>query len=71
MLENATVLSNGYGIRDPQEHMIDYPTEDVMGTEIHDGDEVIVSPDGEMVLKENLVDFLTECLGFEKKRMGA
>lgn len=71
MVENAMVLPSGYGIRDPQEHMIDYPLEDVMGTEITDGDEVLVSPDGEMVLKENLVDFLTENFGFEKKRMGA
>ena len=37
---------------------------DVMGDEILEGDKVVVTPDGENVLEDNLEDYLIEVLGF-------
>ncbi len=64
------VMRNGYGIPDPQENMIDHPIEDAMGSEILPGDEFLVAPDGEVVLRENIMDYMITQLGFEKKTAG-
>jgi hypothetical protein len=39
----------------------DYPIEDACGTEIRDGDDVIVLDDDEWVLEENAVKYLLMC----------
>ncbi|ABS22854.1 MULTISPECIES: YqaI family protein [Bacillus cereus group] len=70
MIENPMVMRNGYGIPDPQENMIDHPIEDAMGSEILPGDEFLVAPDGEVVLRENIMDYMITQLGFEKKTAG-
>lgn len=65
MLENAMVMRNGYGIRDAQEQE-GVPVEDVMGTEILDGDAYIVY-EGDVVLEENLAEYLVKHHGAEKR----
>lgn len=70
MLENPMVTHNGYGKPDPQESMIDYPVEDVLGNEILPGEEFLIAPDGEVVLKEKIVEYMMIHLGFEKKVAG-
>lgn len=63
-------MHNGYGKADPQEQMIDYPVEDVLGNEIMPGDEFLIAPDGEVVLRDNTMDYMITQLGFEKKTAG-
>ena len=63
-------MHNGYGKADPQEQMIDYPVEDVLGNEIMPGDEFLIAPDGEVVLRDNIMDYMITQLGFEKKTAG-
>ncbi|MFB5555894.1 hypothetical protein ACE41A_13410 [Bacillus cytotoxicus] len=70
MIDNPMFMHNGYGIPDPQENMIDYPIEDAMGSEILPGDEFLVAPDGEVVLRENIMNYMITQLGFEKKTAG-
>lgn len=60
-------MHNSYGKADPQEQMIDYPVEDALGNEILPGDEFLIAPDGEVVLKDNIMDYMITQLGFEKK----
>ncbi|WP_144524788.1 hypothetical protein [Bacillus sp. DE0042] len=62
MLENQMAMHNGYDKADPQEQMIDHPIEDALGNEILPGDEV--------VLKDNIMDYMITQLGFEKKTAG-
>lgn len=40
---------------------------DVQGNEVLVGDSIVLLPDGEMILEENLEDYLIEELGFEFK----
>lgn len=37
---------------------------DIFGNEIFPGDDIVILPNGEIVLKESLEDFLMEELGF-------
>lgn len=63
------VMHNGYGIRDPQEYE---PTsfEDICGSDVFHDDDVLVSPDGEILLKENAIQYLISSLGFEEGKTG-
>ncbi|PFA47990.1 hypothetical protein CN391_24860 [Bacillus anthracis] len=70
MLENHMAMHNGYGKTDPQEQMIDHPIEDALGNEILPGDEFLIAPDGEVVLKDKIMDYMITQLGFEKKTVG-
>lgn len=63
-------MHNGYGKNDPQEQMIDHPIEDALGNEILPGDEFLIAPDGEVVLKDKIMDYMITQLGFEKKTAG-
>lgn len=67
MIENATVMRNGYGIRDPQEYE-PVLQKDLCGCEMLPDDELLVSPDGEVVLRENAARYLILILGFREKR---
>jgi len=71
-LENAMVMRNGYGISDTQdqEGTKDYPVEDIMGTEIQDGDVYYVINEDEVVLEENLVEYFKEFYDAEKRVAG-
>jgi len=70
MLENHMAMHNGYGKTDPQEQMIVQPIEDALGNEILPGDEFLIAPDGEVVLKDKIMDYMITQLGFEKKTAG-
>ncbi|WP_439022634.1 YqaI family protein [Bacillus thuringiensis] len=70
MIDNPMAMHNGYGKSDPQEQMIDHPVEDALGNEILPGDELLIAPDGEVVLKDNIMDYMITQLGFEKKTAG-
>uniref|UniRef100_UPI0011A3709B YqaI family protein n=1 Tax=Bacillus thuringiensis TaxID=1428 RepID=UPI0011A3709B len=63
------VLHNGYGIRDPQEYE-PIPFKDICGSDVFpdDDDDVLVSPDGEVLLRENAVAYLVTLLGFQERR---
>lgn len=53
------VLHNGYGIRDLQEEE-PIPFKDMCGSDVFLEDDVLVSPDGEILLLENAIpSFLT------------
>lgn len=41
---------------------------DAMGDEIHFDDDIVLDPYGEVILKENLDDYLIERLGFVFKK---
>lgn len=69
MIENPMVMYNGYGIRDSQEYE-PIPVEDLCGSEVFPDEDILVSPDGEVLLRENAVQYLTTCLGFEEKTAG-
>ncbi|MGH0791119.1 YqaI family protein [Bacillus cereus] len=69
MIENAMVRRNGYGIRDPQEYE-PVLQKDLCGCEMLPDDELLVSPDGEIVLRENAARYLILMLGFREKRGG-
>ncbi|PGS84594.1 hypothetical protein COC69_00005 [Bacillus cereus] len=69
MIENPMVMYNGYGIRDPQEFE-PIPIKDICGSEVFPGEDILVSPDGEVLLRENAVQYLAACLGFEEKTVG-
>ncbi|MDC2867535.1 YqaI family protein [Bacillus sp. BP-3] len=69
MIENAMVMHNGYGIRDSQEYE-PVPVEDECGMEVLCGDEILIAPDGSVVLKENAVEYLTSVLGFMVRKAG-
>lgn len=69
MLENAMAMYNGYGISDPQEYE-PIPIEDECGMEVLTGDEILIAPDGSVVLKENAVEYLTSVLGFMVRKAG-
>ncbi|MEH7150548.1 hypothetical protein CN404_04215 [Bacillus thuringiensis] len=69
MVENAMVLHNGYGIRDPQEDEL-VPFKDICGSDVFVEDDVLVSPDGEVLLKENAVPYLLSLLGFQERMAG-
>ncbi|PGS83961.1 hypothetical protein COC69_01215 [Bacillus cereus] len=69
MLENPMVLHNGYGIRDPQEEE-PIPFKDICGSDVFLEDDVLVSPDGEVLLKENAVPYLLSLLGFQERMAG-
>lgn len=70
MLDNPMSMHNGYGKVDPQEQMIDHPVEDALGNEIMPGDEFLIAPDGEVVLRDSIMDYMITQLGFEKKTAG-
>ncbi|MGH1296389.1 YqaI family protein [Bacillus pretiosus] len=70
MLDNPMSMHNGYGKADPQAQMIDHPIEDALGNEILPGDEFLIAPDGEVVLRDNIMDYMITQLGFEKKKAG-
>ncbi|PYE89388.1 hypothetical protein [Bacillus sp. 196mf] len=67
MIENATVLYNGYGIRDSQEYE-PIPVKDICGSDVFPDDDVLVSTDGEVLLRENAVAYLVTLLGFQERR---
>ncbi|PGC93937.1 YqaI family protein [Bacillus toyonensis] len=67
MIENPMVLYNGYGIRDSQEYE-PIPFKDICGSDVFPEDDVLVSPDGEVLLKENAVAYLVTLLGFQERR---
>ncbi|MGX5576529.1 YqaI family protein [Bacillus toyonensis] len=69
MIENPMVIHNGYGIRDPQEYE---PTlfKDICGSEVFQDEDVLVSPDGEILLKENAISYLLSILGFQERMAG-
>lgn len=69
MLENAMIMHNGYGIRDSQEYE-PIPVEDEMGSELLTGDEILVAPNGNVILRENAADYLMEILGFTPRKVG-
>ncbi|OUB47145.1 YqaI family protein [Bacillus thuringiensis] len=69
MIENPMVMYNGYGIRDPQE-MEPIPVKDICGSEVFSEDHVLVSPDDDVLLKENAVEYLVKILGFEERMAG-
>lgn len=69
MLENAMAMHNGYGISDPQEYE-PVPIEDECGMEVLTGDEILVSPSGNVILKENALDYLTDVLGYTIRKAG-
>ena len=69
MLENAMVMHNGYGIRDSQEYE-PVPVEDDCGVEILQVDDILIGPDGSVVLKENALEYLTDVLGFMVRKAG-
>ncbi|MBJ8024625.1 YqaI family protein [Bacillus cereus] len=69
MVENAMFLHNGYGIRDLQEDE-PVPFKDICGSDVFLEDVVLVSPDGEMLLKENAVPYLLSLLGFQERLAG-
>ncbi len=61
------VLHNGYGIRDSQEYE-PIPFKDICGSEVFPEDDVLVSPDGEVLLRENAVAYVVTLLGFQERR---
>ncbi|MGQ7075933.1 YqaI family protein [Escherichia sp. TWPC-MK] len=67
MIENPLVLHNGYGIRDPQEYE-PIPFKDICGSDVFPDDDVLVSADGEVLLRENAVAYLVTLLGFQERR---
>ncbi|EOV9528895.1 hypothetical protein ACN5TA_004050 [Bacillus cytotoxicus] len=69
MIENPMVMHNGYSISDPQEYE-PVPVEDACGTEVFAGDTILVAPDGDVILKENAVEYLISILGFEERTAG-
>ncbi|MEH7148866.1 hypothetical protein V7095_00185 [Bacillus thuringiensis] len=69
MIENAMFMYNGYGIRDPQEAE-PVPFKDICGSDVFLEDDVLVSPDGEVLLKENAVPYLLSVLGFQERLAG-
>jgi hypothetical protein len=69
MIENPMVLHNGYGIRDPQEYEL-IPFKDICGSDVFPDDDVLVSADGEVLLRENAVAYLVTLLGFQERRGG-
>jgi len=69
MIENPMLMHNGYGIRDSQEFE-PIPIKDICGSEVFPDEDILVSPDGEALLRENAVQYLISCLGFEEKTAG-
>lgn len=69
MIENPMVMHNGYGIRDSQEFE-PIPIKDICGAEVFPDEDILVSPDGEVLSKENVVQYLISSLGFEERRAG-
>ncbi|MEX0417377.1 hypothetical protein [Bacillus sp. C30] len=69
MIENPMVLHNGYGICDPQEEEL-IPFKDICGSDVFLEDDILVSSDGEMLLKENAVPYLLSILGFQERMAG-
>ncbi|HFJ9286960.1 TPA: hypothetical protein ACGW44_004933 [Bacillus toyonensis] len=67
MRENPMVLHNGYGIRDSQEYE-PIPFKDICGSDVFSDDDVLVSTDGEVLLRENAVPYLVTLLGFQERR---
>ncbi|PES13730.1 hypothetical protein CN345_04560 [Bacillus thuringiensis] len=67
MIENPMVLHNGYGIRDSQEYE-PIPFKDICGSDVFPEDDVLVSPDGEVLLRENAVVYVVTLLGFQERR---
>lgn len=67
MIENAMVMRNGYGIRDPQEYE-PIPFKDICGSDVFQDDDVLISTDGEVLLRENAVAYLVTLLGFQERR---
>jgi hypothetical protein len=65
MIENQMVESKGYGITDPQQDDLYYEV-DACGTEIFPGD-VVLEIFGEVVLEENLSQYLMDFHGATKK----
>ena len=61
------VLHNGYGIRDSQEYE-PTPFKDICGSDVFPEDDVLVSPDGEVLLRENAVAYVVTLLGFQERR---
>ncbi|PGS60787.1 hypothetical protein COC69_33175, partial [Bacillus cereus] len=59
----------GYGIRDPQEEEL-VSFKDICGSDVFLEDDVLVSPDGEVLLKENAVPYLLSLLGFQERMAG-
>ncbi|MCQ6343983.1 hypothetical protein NPM06_31430 [Bacillus cereus] len=65
MIENPMVLHNRYGIRDPQEYE-SILFKDICRSDVFPDDDVLVSPDGEVLLRENAVTYLVTLLGFKE-----
>ncbi|MGG1327412.1 hypothetical protein ABE222_11645 [Bacillus tropicus] len=69
MIENPMIMRNGYGIRDPQEYE-PVLQKDLCEGEILPDDDVLISPDGEVLLRENAARYIISMLGFQEKRGG-
>ncbi|OOR12026.1 hypothetical protein BW897_15305 [Bacillus cereus] len=69
MIENPMVMHNGYGIRDSQEFE-PIPIKDVCGSEVFPDEDILVSSDGEVLLRENAVLYLLSVLGFQERMAG-
>ncbi|MCI0767392.1 hypothetical protein [Bacillus sp. TL12] len=69
MIENPMFMHNGYGISDPQEYE-PVPVEDDCGVEILQGDDILVGPDGSVILRENALEYLIDVLGFMPRKAG-
>ncbi|MGX5634408.1 YqaI family protein [Bacillus thuringiensis] len=69
MIENPMVLHNGYGIRDPQENE-SILFKDICGSDVFLEDDLLVSPDGEVLLKENVTPYLLSLLGSQERMAG-
>ncbi|PFT93509.1 hypothetical protein COK81_13505 [Bacillus thuringiensis] len=69
MIENPMTLHNGHGIRDSQENE-PIPFKDICGSDVFPDDDVLISPDGEVLLRENAVAYVVTLLGFQERRGG-
>ncbi|MDA2634998.1 hypothetical protein PDQ79_10535 [Bacillus cereus] len=69
MIENAMVLHNGYGMRDPQEYE-PASVKDLCGVDVFVDEDILISPDGEVLLKANAVQYLLMSLGFQERTAG-
>ncbi|EOO39017.1 hypothetical protein IIU_00835 [Bacillus cereus VD133] len=69
MIENPMVMHNGYGIGDSQEFE-SIPIKDICGSEVFPDEDILVSQDGEVLLKENAVLYLLSVLGFQERIAG-
>ncbi|MFQ6339777.1 YqaI family protein [Bacillus sp. AF62] len=67
MIENPIIMRNGYGMGDSQEYE-PIPFKDICGSDVFPDDDVLISPDGEVLLRENAVVYVVTLLGFQERR---